>query len=239
MNNTLFVKHTESTNVLLWEMIRSQSIPEGFVVCTDYQTSGKGQIGNSWEAEKGKNLLFSIVLYPQQIPVDEQFLISQIVSVAIKKALHNYAGNVTVKWPNDIYWNDKKLGGILIENSLQGGKIKSTVIGVGLNINQTTFVSDAPNPVSLLQISGKSSNRKSILNQIFINIMELYNDMNIEKIRSEYSASLYRKTGFHKFSTENETFRARIISIHPDGELELETESGERKGYYFKEVQFV
>ena len=239
MNNNLFVKETHSTNVLLWEMIRKQSIPDGFVVWTDFQTEGKGQIGNSWEAEKGKNLLFSMVLYPKQIPVDEQFLISQIVSVAIKKALDKYAGNVTIKWPNDIYWNDKKLGGILIENSLQGGKIKSTVIGIGLNINQAKFVSDAPNPVSLLQISGKSSNRKSILNQIIRNVMELYTDMNVEKIREEYSASLYRKSGFHIFSTENETFKAQLISTHPDGQLELETESGERRGYYFKEVQFV
>ncbi len=239
MKKNLFIKQTQSTNQLLWEMIRSQSLPEGFVVRTDFQNAGKGQIGNSWESELGKNLLFSVLLNPLHIPVDEQFRISQLVSLAVKKTLDEYCDGISVKWPNDIYWNDKKLGGILIENSLQGNKIKATVIGIGLNVNQKSFVSDAPNPVSLAQITGKSHSRKRILDLIISNILNLYKKNDVENINTEYHAALYRSTGFHTYKSENETFQAKIISVHADGQLELETELGERKGFYFKEVQFV
>ena len=238
MKNILFIKQTHSTNALLWELFREKQLPEGFVVQTDFQTAGKGQIGNSWESAYGKNLLFSMVLYPQQIPVDEMFIISQLISLAIKKTLDDYTNDITIKWPNDIYWKDKKLGGILIENSLQGRKIKSVVIGIGLNINQKEFLSDAPNPVSLLQITGKRQNRKAILNSICEEILGIYSNLDLQKIRSQYVKSLYRNSGFHLFHTENDTFKAKISSIHPDGQLELETESGESRGFYFKEVQF-
>lgn len=238
MKNSFYIKQTNSTNALLWRMIREESLPEGFVVQTDFQTGGKGQIGNSWESEAGKNLLFSMVLYPYHIVPDQQFLLSQIVSLGIKKALDEYTEDITVKWPNDIYWNDKKLVGILIENSLQGNRIKSVVIGIGLNVNQLSFVSDAPNPVSLQQITGRRINRKLLLARICRNILELYAGLDIKKIRAAYAGSLYRKEGFYAYSTETETFQAKIIQVHLDGQLELETEAGERKGFYFKEVKF-
>jgi len=234
-----YTKKTHSTNALLWEMSRLSTLEEGFVVRADFQTAGKGQIGNSWESEAGKNLLFSMILYPLRVPVENQFLLSQIVSLGIKKALDEYTDGITVKWPNDIYWNEKKLVGILIENSLQGNKIKAAVIGIGLNVNQKTFVSNAPNPVSLLQITGKRQNRKVLLDKIHRNIMELYAQLNLSEIRTAYAEALYRKDGFHTYSKETETFQAKIISVHPDGQLELETEAGERKGFYFKEVSFV
>ena len=239
MGNTFYTKQTHSTNVLLWEMIREKSLPEGFVVQTDFQTAGKGQIGNSWESEAGRNLLFSMVLYPQRVTVDNQFLLSQLVSLGIKKALDEYTDGITVKWPNDIYWNDKKLVGILIENSLQGTKIKSSVIGIGLNVNQKVFVSNAPNPVSLLRITGKRQNRKLLLTKIRQNIQKLYTELSVTKIRAEYAEALYRKDGFYAYRANDETFQAKIISVHPDGQLELETEAGERKEFYFKEVSFV
>ena len=239
MGNTFYTKQTHSTNVLLWEMIREKSLPEGFVVQTDFQTAGKGQVGNSWESEASRNLLFSMVLYPQRVTVDNQFLLSQLVSLGIKKALDEYTDGITVKWPNDIYWNDKKLVGILIENSLQGTKIKSSVIGIGLNVNQKVFVSNAPNPVSLLRITGKRQNRKLLLTKIRQNIQKLYTELSVTKIRAEYAEALYRKEGFYAYRANDETFQAKIISVHPDGQLELETEAGERKEFYFKEVSFV
>jgi len=237
MKNCLFVKQTQSTNALLWEMLRKDRLPEGFILHTDFQTAGKGQIGNLWESEAEKNLLFSIVLYPQKIPLDQLFLISQLVSLGIKKTLDKYVNGISVKWPNDIYWNEMKIGGILIENSLQANKIK-TVVGIGLNVNQKVFVSDARNPVSLQQIVGKSLNRKLLLKRNCQNILEMYNELNVELIRSEYANVLYRKVGFHSYKAGNDFFQAKIISVHPDGQLELETTCGERKGFYFKEVQF-
>ena len=239
MKNNHFVKQTPSTNTLLWDMIRENDLPEGFLVYTDFQTVGKGQTGNSWESESGKNLLFSMVLYPQQVKPDKQFLISQLVSVALKRTLDKYTDDITIKWPNDIYWKDKKLGGILIENSLQGSKIKFSVVGIGLNVNQTVFVSDAPNPVSLRQIIGKHQARQPLLKSIYRNIMDLYNELNYNTIQKEYAEMLYQKDGFHSFSADNETFQARIFAVYPDGKLELETANGEYRSFYFKEVSFV
>jgi len=239
VKNSIYIKQTPSTNALSWEMNREKSLPEGLVIYTDFQSAGKGQPGNAWESSKGKNLLFSMVLHPIHVPMDELFLVSQLVSIAIKKALDEYTTNITVKWPNDIYWNDKKLVGILIENSLQGNKIMSVVIGVGLNVNQKIFFSNAPNPVSLSQITGKRQNRKQLLQQICQNIMELYYEMDTEKIRKIYAESLYRKSGFYSFEANNETFQAKIKEVQTDGMLELETEKGELKSFYFKEVQFI
>lgn len=238
MKHSQFIPETFSTNALLWEMVRKELLPEGFVLHTDFQTAGKGQIGNSWESERGENLLFSMVLYPQRITMDQLFLISQLVSVAIKNALDIITEGITVKWPNDIYWNDKKLAGILIENSFQANKVK-TVIGIGLNVNQNTFVSSAPNPISLRQITGMTVERTDLLENICRNIIDLYTELNVEDIHARYAQMLFRKDGFHVYKSENELFMARIIAVQPDGQLELETEAGERKGFYFKEVQFL
>jgi len=239
MTTNFHIKRTTSTNQLIWEMNRGQELPGGFVVSTDYQLAGKGQPGNAWESSEGKNILFSLVLRPLQLPMDELFLLSQLVSVAIKNALEVYTSDITVKWPNDIYWNDQKLAGILLENSLQGNKIKMVVIGVGLNVNQQVFISDAPNPVSLMQITGKRMNRKLILQQIIKNILDLYSEMDKSKIRSLYSGSLYRKDGYYAYKDDNDCFKAKIHQVYPDGQLELEKETGELKSYYFKEVKYV
>jgi len=239
MKRNLYIKQTLSTNALAWEMNRDKELTEGSVLYTDFQMDGKGQPGNSWEAEDGRNLLFSIVLHPQHIPMDELFLLSELVSVSIKDALDNYTSGITVKWPNDIYWKDKKLAGILIENSLQGSRIKTVVIGIGLNVNQKEFKSNAPNPVSLLQITGKKQNRKQLLDQICQNIMNLYNDFDKDKIQTNYTCSLYRKDGFHTYQEDNVQFQAKICKVQPDGQLILERENGKSEGYYFKEVQFI
>lgn len=237
--NMHFVEETASTNEVLQEMLHTKRLPEGFVVYTHYQTAGKGQTGNHWESEKGKNILFSMVLYPLELPIDEQFLISQLVGVAIKKSIDQFVENVSIKWPNDLYIGEKKIGGILIENSWKGMKIRQSVIGVGLNINQNTFVSDAPNPVSLSQLTGKTYDLDVLLSNIIGNILELYRQSDKIRIRNLYHQSLYRKNGFFRFKDNQESFKAQIITVFPDGQLELETETGIRKLFYFKEVQFI
>ena len=239
MKKKLYIKQTLSTNALCWEMNREEILQEGFVVYTDFQSSGKGQPGNTWESAEGKNLLFSIVLHPLHIPIDELFLLSELVSIAIKNALDTYTSGISVKWPNDIYWNDKKLAGILIENSLQGNKIKSVVIGIGLNVNQNKFESNAPNPVSLFQITGKRHSRKQLLQDICQSIMDLYSEFDKEKIRAQYNKSLFRRNGFYTYQTEKETFLAEILDVHPDGQLILKDKNGKRKDFYFKEVKYI
>ena len=220
-------------------MNRDNPLPEGSVIYTDFQTAGKGQPGNAWESSNAKNLLFSMILHPVRVPMDELFLISQLVSIAIKNALDDFTTNISIKWPNDIYWNDKKLAGILIENSLQGTIIKNVVIGIGLNVNQKIFISSAPNPVSLLQITGKIQNRKLLLQRICKNILDIYTELDKDKIREKYFESLYRRDGLYPFETNDELIQAKIRGVEQDGKLELETVNGEVKSFYFKEVQFI
>jgi len=237
--NKLFIKETHSTNALLKKMLTEGAYAEKFLLYTDFQTAGKGQMGNSWESERGKSLLFSFVLYPLHIAVNEQFIISQIISLAIVKTLEKYDIGFSIKWPNDIYWNDKKIGGILIENSIQGKILKTSIIGIGLNINQMVFLSKAPNPISLAQILGKSMKRKTILNEIFSNFEVLYQKKKKKSIKQSYFEYLYRNVGFHSYIENGMVFSAKIAQVLADGKLELETTAGEIKSYYFKEMEFL
>ena len=236
---SMYVRETRSTNLVLKEMLREYNLPEGFVLRTDFQSAGKGQPGNSWESEKGKNLLFSVLLYPQHIAIDQQFILSQLVSVAILRTLNSFCAGFSIKWPNDIYFGDKKIGGILIENSLQGSKLNTSIVGIGLNINQKTFRSDAPNPVSLRQITAKNQRRKNILQDVLNNIYELYSKMDVDTIRNEYFENLYRRVGFYTYRDNKGLFEAELAGIESDGCLKLKTRTGEIRAYYFKEVAFV
>lgn len=150
--NLIHLTSTSSTNEYLYDLIfRDDSLTEGLVVWSDFQTSGKGQLSNVWESEEGMNLTFSMLFFPSFLPIQSQFLLSQFVSLGIVDYLSNEVGmkDVTVKWPNDIYWKNKKIAGVLIENLLMGNSISHTIVGVGLNVNQKKFLSDAPNPVSM------------------------------------------------------------------------------------------
>lgn len=236
---SMYLRETRSTNLVLKEMLREYNLPEGFVLRTDFQSAGKGQPGNSWESEKGKNLLFSVLLYPQHIAIDQQFILSQLVSVAILRTLNSFCAGFSIKWPNDIYFGDKKIGGILIENSLQGSKLNTSIVGIGLNINQKTFRSDAPNPVSLRQITAKNQRRKNILQDVLNNIYELYSKMDVDTIRNEYFENLYRRVGFYTYRDNKGLFEAELAGIESDGCLKLKTRTGEIRAYYFKEVAFV
>lgn len=240
MQSPYYIRSTHSTNALLRELIRNENIAEGFMLYTDFQTAGKGQSGNSWESEDGKNLLFSILLKPQHIQIEKIFIISKLTSVAIKEVLDTYTSDITIKWPNDIYWKDKKIAGILIENSFLAYHINTCMIGIGLNINQIKFRSNAPNPVSLKHILGKSFQRKLILDKIQRKITEFYSDMDYDLINQKYFKSQYRKNDYYSYLdvTSQQTFLAKIIEIQNDGKLVLQTKSGEFKEYYFKEVQY-
>lgn len=239
MKNRKYLKETDSTNAALYKLSRSATLPEGFVLYTDFQASGKGQSGNSWHSSPGQNLLFSLLLYPRHIDLYEHFILSQIVSIGIKKTLDCYAEGISIKWPNDIYWNNRKITGILIENSLQGPSIQQSVIGIGINVNEKEFPEDIPNPVSLWQITGKKYARLPILEEVAAQIKEIYQSWDVDMIRSQYQDMLFRKDGYHLFRDEQATFKARINDVKPDGLLELEKENGEIRGYYMKEVSFI
>ena len=236
------LKETDSTNNHLRELLSREKLPEFTVITTEFQSSGKGQRGNSWESEEGKNLLFSVLLKPHFVPARSQFLISQVSSLAVKESLDQFADGFSIKWPNDIYWNEKKISGMLIENDLAGKMLSESIPGIGVNINQDTFISNAPNPVSLKNITGETHDCGDVLASM-LHLLSYYYELlqrgETEAISKRYHDSLFRREGFHLYADNNGQFSARIVRIEPDGRLILCTETGEERGYLFKEVHCV
>ena len=234
--NIVRLDETDSTNQWLRDSEKlTANSEQPRAVIADYQTAGRGCGTNTWESERGKNLLFSMLIYPVEVPAAKQFRISMAISMAILDALEQHIGDVSIKWPNDIYWRNGKLGGILIENRLQGGCIKDCIIGVGLNVNQETFRSDAPNPVSLKQIHGQETDREQLLRDILARF-EAYLSQDL-KVR--YLSRLYRRKGFHPYADKDGVFMAEIIDVEDDGHLLLRDDNGRDRRYAFKEVQFI
>lgn len=212
------------------------------VVTAEYQSRGRGQQGNSWESEKGMNLVFSILISPKNVVASQQFILSQAISLAIRDTLSEYADDLCIKWPNDIYWKDEKLGGILIENELCGKRIDRCVIGIGLNINQRAFTSPAPNPISLSQITGKTHDRQGILLQLlsrFHQYLQQIGENDISSIQENYHKSLYRSSGLYPYRDAQGLFMASIDHVEPMGTLCLKDEAGHLRHYAFKEVKVV
>jgi len=236
------LEETDSTSNYLQALSNQGDVPEFTSVIANYQTLGKGQRGNSWSSEKGKNLLFSFILYPVFVEAKKQFYLSKIISLAIKDALSSYCDGITIKWPNDIYWKDRKICGTLIENDLQGNKIVKSIAGVGVNINQKVFNELIPNPVSLINITNTTHNRVEVFNAIMDKVRHYYallKDNKEKEIDSLYHESLYRKNGYFNYTDVNGIFKARIVEVLPEGFLILEDDNGKKKQYAFKEVQYI
>lgn len=233
---------TDSTINYLRELCSRQCVPELTTVVADFQTSGRGQRGNSWESEKEKNLLFSFVLYPTFLEARNQFLLSQIASLSVKETLDRYAEDISIKWPNDIYWKEKKICGMLIENNLTGPHITQSIAGIGININQEVFRSLAPNPVSIKQITGREYNPLEILAGVMQRTKEYYLSLQqgeTEGIVQRYHKALFRNEGMHPFRDSQGEFIARIVGVEPDGHLILQDDGDKIRRYVFKEVQYV
>lgn len=238
---------TDSTNHYCLHSLDEASLGAGgpvrmVVVTAEYQSAGKGQGANTWESERGKNLLFSIMCHPQWIPVRMQFILSECIALAIRDALAEVADGISIKWPNDIYYGDRKICGILIENRLASGRIKDCVIGVGLNVNQQKFHGDAPNPVSLVQITGRETDRRALLGNIvarFGAYLKQSQKADYGTIASAYMASLYRGQGFHPYRDADGRFEAAIVEVEDDGRLILRDREGMIREYMFKEVEHV
>ena len=256
----MFIDETHSTSSLLRETY-DDSLPHLFTIRTDFQTAGRGQAGNSWESEKGKNLLFSTLLRYPEVEAANQWRLSMLVAVAVREAitsilspLASRLSPITIKWPNDIYYNDQKLVGILIENTLSGRHIAYTRAGVGINVNQTQWLSNAPNPVSMKQITGEEYDVESILNA-FLEAVQRWETASTEQLREEYIKHLYRRTGWHPYlerevsvaptsiqlsaQAADAVFLAQWVDITPQGEWVLRLKSGEEKRYHFKQIRFV
>ena len=244
MPHYIKVSQTASTNTYLSRL--AALLPSGTVIYTPYQTAGRGQKGNSWESEDGKNLTFSLLLKRPPVKARDQFCLSEAASLAVVEALIAEAGErFTVKWPNDVYWQDKKICGMLIENSLDGTDIATCIIGIGINVNQERFLSDAPNPISLINITGREHDLESLLKHVCSRIESIVAGLADENARHDlhdrYMASLYRNDGaMHPFEdAAGNRFMATVAAIAPDGALTLQHEDGTRHDYLFKEVRHV
>ena len=234
------------------ELLNSLDQKSSLAVVAEYQTAGRGCGSNSWESERGKNLTFSVLLHPTEIPADSQFRISEAVSVAICETLERCfrplspadsspdsgEQEVTIKWPNDIYVGDRKICGILIENQLRGRLISDSIVGIGLNVNQTEFRSDAPNPVSVAQITGHKEDREALL-QTFFQRLSATMEWTPEALMDSYRQRLYRREGYHPFRDSLGAFEGKVMNVLEDGRLVLLDVEGKARTYAFKEVQFV
>lgn len=246
MEQEIEIRHfdeTRSTSDDLRRLMSEQNLPDFTSVIADYQTSGRGQVGNRWESERGKNLLLSTLVRPKNLSVKEQFYLSRAVSVAVAEAVGEYVKGVKIKWPNDIYVGDKKIAGILIENNLRGLEISETIIGLGLNVNQTFFDASIPNPVSIRNLTNCDNDVNQVCRRIIISIANWLNTLNAKEfdlIVIMYMSRLYRfDNEMHKFSDAQGQFDAKIIDIEPDGHLVLRDEQQQIRRYMFKEVEYV
>ena len=212
------------------------------VAVAEHQTAGRGQGTNSWESEAGQNLTFSVLTRPTWVPVARQFLLSEAGALALKDVLDTYTDGIRLKWPNDIYWHDRKLSGTLIELNVSQRGISRCVFGVGLNVNQRTFVSDAPNPVSLAQILGKDVDKDQLLEQLIASFRR-YSDLTLNgaymDIAAMYHEALYRSGDYYPFRDKDGEFMGRIFEVEDDGHVLLHDKQGVIRRYAFKEVEFV
>lgn len=234
------LKEIDSTNRFLREL-KDEQEDEMVVAVADFQTAGKGQGSHTWESEAGKNLLFSIKVNPRWVPVRQQFLLSMAGAIAIKEALETYVDGIMLKWPNDVYWNDKKISGTLIETSIDSKGIKTCIFGIGINVNQEAFHSDAPNPVSLRQILGHEVDKDELLQKViegFRRYYELLRRADYMDVSGIYHLSLYRRKGFHRYEDADGDFEGAFVEVEDDGHLILHDKQGVIRSYSFGEVKF-
>jgi len=241
-SNILIFQNLPSTNSHALDLLKNSKLPEGTILCTNYQSAGKGYSGNKWESEDGKNLLISIILYPSFIKPEDQFLISMIVSLGVCDFLMRFIPDCSIKWPNDIWVNNDKIAGLLLESSLAGNEIEFTIAGIGLNINQKKFLSNAPNPVSLNQLTGESYDIPCSLEILSGDLDKRYKQLirgNYGEIKRDYVSKLYRLNEWHEFRDKNGKFTGRILTVGDYGRLIIEKQNGEISEYSFKETEFI
>lgn len=240
--NTHFLPTCHSTNDIALQMIQNTSVFEGQVVVTNHQTAGKGQRGNVWEAEAGQNLTFSIILKPIFLRADEQFKLNIAVSVGIYQFLSALLPEgLSIKWPNDVYFNDKKLGGVLIENSIQANQLSYSVVGIGLNINQIQFFDKKA--ISLLKINQYTNHYDltELLSQLLVSIEQCYlklKNNEYKSLKESYVNKLFRINTFHIYQQNGREFIGKIIDVLDSGKLMLEVD-GNLELFDMKEIEFV
>ena len=241
--NLVTIQQVDSTNTFLKTLLsNSKPLPEGTVIMAESQYAGRGQQQNKWHSEPGKNLTFSILLTPAFLAVSDQFDLNRVVSLGVYDALHPYLGEkLKIKWPNDVYYDDRKLGGILIETHIQGTYIKDAIIGIGLNINQENFEAGAGNAISLKQILHRDYDLKTILSEICGHIEAYYLNLRAGKflfVRNTYLSRLYWLNQVKRFKSNDQVFEGVIKNVKENGMLVVENNNGQQE-FSLKQIEFL
>ncbi len=212
----------------------------GDVICSERQSAGRGQRGNIWSSGSGLNLTFSVVVEPESLHIREQFSLLRVAALSLVTTLAEYGIDSKIKWTNDIYVGDKKICGLLIENRIEEGFVRKSIIGIGLNINQVEFSTELPNPTSMRCERGCEFSRERVLRSVVDNLMRLLSMDSWEELAQPYHRSLYRLGEFHSYrNSKGELFTAKIVDVAPMGEITLELRDGSQRRYIFGEVNFV
>lgn len=236
----------DSTNNYALAKVHAGMASHGEAFFAWEQYAGKGQRGRVWQSEKGNNLIISIIINPAPLQVNQQFQLSAALAVAVANWFSRYAGDATVvKWPNDLYWHDRKAGGMLIESVISGSENsapvwKWAVLGIGININQTAFNSDLRNPVSLRQITGKEFRADELAKELCTEInrtWQLLKQGNFPQVLDQYNQLLFRKNQETRFRQGNRTFNATILRVDESGKLWLK--EGVERDYSFGEIEYI
>lgn len=242
-SNLIRLETAVSTNSLAAEAIAEKKLPEGTVIVAEEQTQGRGYAGNTWQSERGKNLLMSMVLYPNFLSPRQHFFLNQVVSLAISDTLdeHIPANEVRIKWPNDVFIGNRKVAGILIENSIKGNMIQHCIVGMGINVNQTGFGDGLKQATSLAKELKSEIPLEQLMQQLFTHFEKRYLQLKREKFEmlvKEYMKKMYLVDELATFSAQQKKFRGKIEGLTADGRLVIE-QDGIHKVYGFKEVEFV
>jgi len=247
INSLQFIPVTDSTNNALARLVadnklKNNSLSDFFALYTDYQTFGRGEGQNKWQSNRGENILLSLYFIPP-LPPSQQFEFNRFFSLTVRKTLANYIPGVKIKWPNDIYVNDKKIAGILIEHSISGDTMAGTIAGVGININQTLFDPLLPNPTSLKLETGSQYDIISLIHEMIDIGENIYYSMLINRqynlLKEEYLEHLYHINEMHWYDIKGTKTEARIIGTNDFGQLLLEDRHGIIYTCGTKEVRFM
>jgi BirA family biotin operon repressor/biotin-[acetyl-CoA-carboxylase] ligase len=231
----------DSTNTYASQLIKSGRAKEGTVILADFQTEGRGQKGNRWESEKGMNLTFSIILLPVTLEAHKQFYLLMSISLGIHFALKKYEIDSGIKWPNDIYAGHKKIGGILIENSVMGNHLSSSVVGIGLNVNQTSFLLSDNRPTSLRFELKREIDRDKLFTDCLVSLNEWIDNLYMQQyplIKEIYLNHLLQYNQWTECTGPKCVFKGRITDIQESGELVVEDQQGDKGIYRFKEIEY-
>lgn len=236
----IYVPECHSTNSSLSEFTNQAELPEGTLLITDHQTKGRGQRGNTWESRKGENLTLSLLLRPTFLETKDQFQLSMAIALGVALFLKEIVfQTISLKWPNDVLIDGKKVGGILIENQSQGSHLSSTIIGIGLNVNQVGFA--FPNGASLKELTGTTYILNDLVGKLMRSLESTYVNLrngNGREIRDRYVKSLYQLNTSRPFEANGETFVGTITDVDEFGRLCVQAGAETRK-FSMKEIRML